>query len=955
MSASTASFESGMKNLSLKDDPQQQIASQGQWFQASDSDEDDQPLQLNNGANRPASVRMKRPVNFVKPPHPQFSGVAPADMRVIQSLFESYSQKVYIEGYAEKKSERWSRYYVELCGSALALWDAQFEGSNEQVVPEYIHITDLNADLLGKSAEPGKDNVLSLNSDGQIHLLLDFPNHQSLQQWVSAIHLSHFEYTKLQQIFTRHFLSRSTYADIQLKPADKIEGQIDVQLGNNKESQTVWAVVSDKVEEKKFFGKKSKPSKGHITLYESKKAKQPINTITNVVQAYIIYPKSAQQIDSVTSFKIEATGDHKEAIIKTTSAKELGQWIIGTFDAFKLYGRPDRLLDDSLNASSLNFGEPRSNGDISRLFLEVNEVSHIDMKSGNLTDIMTQLNSILSQKLQQQQHMVQQHLYARQSQQPMGLIHQIPSGVSMQNSQAPPQRASVYPNQALNMTNRPYGDLPQQQFGQPMHQLPQQMYLQQQQQPQQLRQQTSQQSTAKSHKVYASDDESEEDDNEENEDDEDDDDNSDIDDIASKAKKTAKGKSSSDNVIGGIEKKGQASKTSLATSQKSSTAVIPVTLSDEPLKQQSEEESDESSDEDDASKIQKANNKAPTRRSKPKVSRTQVSVSGSDDSDDDEEEAGYSGSDDDNIPIHQKQQQQRQQQQQQGQFLQEPFFEYDPSQQWDSASTYNASQNMMHPQYQGYYDENGYSMMGEDGPVIPQLGDRFATQNSLLDTYRAHHPSAHDQEDYARATGQPLIQVPNKPPAPRAGLVGMISQLEHEKKQEKTNKTRLAEMEKERILERERERYLMEQRQQMMQPMMNQGSTMNQNMMYPGMMPMMGNQMSMMNMMGQNMMYPGVMNMQNPSLMSMQNPGLMNMQNPGLMNMQNPSMMSMQMMPPVMDPRMSMMMMQQQYGQHPMWQQQQQMFNSHFNGSVQDDDEDDDVPLGAKEPSHTRK
>ncbi|KAG1081166.1 hypothetical protein G6F42_023048 [Rhizopus arrhizus] len=64
-------------------------------------------------------------------------------------------------------------------------------------------------------------------------------------------------------------------------------------------------------------------------------------------------------------------------------------------------------------------------------------------------------------------------------------------------------------------------------------------------------------------------------------------------------------------------------------------------------------------------------------------------------------------------------------------------------------------------------------------------------------------------------------------------------------------------------------------------------------------------------------------------------------------------MMNMQMMPQMMDPRMSMMMMQQQYGQFPMWQQQQQAMygNPRFNGIQEegDDDEDDDVPLGAKE------
>jgi hypothetical protein len=130
---------------------------------------------------------------------------------------------------------------------------------------------------------------------------------------------------------------------------------------------------------------------------------------------------------------------------------------------------------------------------------------------------------------------------------------------------------------------------------------------------------------------------------------------------------------------------------------------------------------------------------------------------------------------------------------------------------------------MMHQQQQQqiYYDEFGNPYpVDENGPIIPQLGDRFATQNSLLDTFTPDYPSARDQEGYARAMGQPLIQVPNKPPEPRTGLVGMISQLENDKKQKDSSKNKFNNnnnMDRELLMERERERYLMEQRAQMVQ------------------------------------------------------------------------------------------------------------------------------------------
>jgi hypothetical protein len=266
---------------------------------------------------------------------------------------------------------------------------------------------------------------------------------------------------------------------------------------------------------------------------------------------------------------------------------------------------------------------------------------------------------------------------------------------------------------------------------------------------------------------------------------------------------------------------------------------------------------------------------------------------------------------------------------------------------------------------QYYYDENGEYhqteyLEDEDGPVIPQLGDNFATQNSLLDTFRPDHPSARDQEGYARATGQPLIQLQNKPPEPRAGLVGMISQIEHDKKVKDANKSHRYTMDP---MEKERERYLMDQRTQMMQqqPMMNQGMMMGQGMMGQGMMPMMDPRMSMMsmNMMGGQMPMMNMMGGQMP-MMNMMGGQMPMMMDPRMM--QGQSMMGgAQGMMPMMDPRMSMMMMSQ-YGQYPMWQQQQQqqqsMYGGRFNNHIpeeEDDDEDDDVPLGAKESTIPRQ
>ncbi|CEP11601.1 hypothetical protein [Parasitella parasitica] len=986
--SSHSSFESGMRKLNLGNDAnsyyhhnqqhqpsQQQQYNQppnhsggGQWNQGqhiheqqnhqdTDDEDDDQPLSYQqqslpcNNFPRPVSIRnlatclsSTKPSNFVKPAAPQpNSSIVPQDMRVIQSLYENYSQKVYFEGYLYKKNDltvdgksygdpQWSQWYVELCGPALILWETLAD-ENESVMPQYINITDSNVDIIGRTGEPGRENVFSLNSAGANRYLFDVPDYNTLINWVCAIRLSCFECSKLQEIFTLGFLSRSAYSDVLSKPMNKMEGFVQVRFSGTTEWQKYWVVVSDKKEEKKLFGKKSVQSRGQLMFYESKKAKCPVLTMVNVVQTYILYPESPQAIDLVTMFKVEGStftvksGDEQQiatscnsALIMASSPKELVQWIIGTYDAFKLYGRPTRLNDDPSNINSLNFGEPR--GDVPRLFLEVPEVSHIDFTEENLLDNKAQFAGILLGKMQQQSRQHAPPPMHRQSQQAAGLTHQIPAGAPMYNKQLS-QGTSANSSQSSFIRS-------------PVPQTTQQ---------QQQKQQRNAPTTIR--KVYASDEGSDDDDDEEDDEEED----SDHDSIFNNRNPKLQTKESlslptlttseddgfASSILGDIEKKKAppvALEASIPTDStpsppqpfKQNLPLDPASSTSLPINEKTSTNEDEfglsDSEVEEPSQVPATTAKRP----KPKMAKTQVSLSGSDTEEEAADNASYSGSDnDDNVPIHQQYQQQQQQQRlQQQQYMDYNGFQYQQGQpQWDSASMYGGA-NMME-QHHHYFDEHGYPIVDEDGPIIPQLGDRFATQNSLLDTYRPDRASAHDQEGYARATGQPLIQVPNKPPEPRAGLVGMISQIESEKKQKESSKNRFGELERDRMLERERERYMMEQRSQMMQqPIMSQSMSMiGQPMNYPGMNPammqMMGGQVPMMNMMGQPMMYPGMMNMQ--------------------------------MMPPMMDPRMSMMMMQQQYGQYPMWQQQQQIFgNGRFSGIQEDDDEDDDVPLGAKEP-----
>ncbi|CAO3702595.1 unnamed protein product [Rhizopus stolonifer] len=802
-------------------------------LQTQDSDDDDQPLSS-----------PQRPNNFIKPLPPQSNPpTASGDLRVAQTLYERYSQKIYWQGYVDKRNDLtvegkecqdpWSRWYMELCGPSLSLWP----DVKDQVTGQCVAILEAKVQPFVQEGE----DVFSLNSAGSNRFLF---RTRDMDQWMEAIKLSCYESKLIQAILTYKVIAAQT--DLLSKPVTKMEGEVQVRF-EKQGWEKYWTTVSDK--SKKMFGKKSTAAK--ISFYESKKAKTAVKTIASVSHIHVVYPEPPQSIDSATVFKIMGHNaeEAEEAVtcFVMVPARELAPWIVSILDTFKLNGRPLHLLNDPANPQSLNFAETANDPN---LFLSLNEALTADQG----------YTELLQEKIKNQKQ--------RMSMRPqMGLIHQIPGGpqmtqryqrTSQQSQNLPPQQQQQQLNVPNGITQKSGSSnvslnapsLNTSSLKTPSLKTP---------------------SINSRRMTYASDEEEEEEEEEEE---------SDSDESVNKVHTT------------------QDSLPTLSTTEEGSFRNS--ILQDIENKNPSQTS---------------VKGKQPEQVSLPRPKTTQISDSEDeeDDEDDEEEEGEYSESDDDDVPIHQSRQTMYNQQ------MNQPM----------NQAMYNNNNNhqpMYNDQYmyEGQYYDDGYPAT-EDGPVIPQLGDHFATQNSLLDTFKPDYPSARDQEGYARATGQPLIQVPNKPPEPRSGLVGMISQIEHEKKQKEANKGRL--LDKERILERERERYMMEQRAQqsmMQQPPMMGSGMMNQPMMNS--MPMMqgGNgQMPMMGMMGQPMMYP---------------------------------MMNMPMMYPMMDP-MSMMMMQQQqqqYGQfNPMWNQ-SQMFGSQYNGE-EEDDEDDDVPLGAKETASNHK
>lgn len=774
---------------------------QPQPIHADSSDDDDhEPLSMTAGVPLgPSQTHLAqshlnsslRPPQFIKPATQAMDTLQdlPADIQSIQAMYSSYSDKTYLEGYMMKMNDltvdgsssgdsQWTRWYVELSGPVLTLWDAETTTpDNDQngpapVIPQYINLADASVSVMDQG-----NGVIALNSAGSNRFLLQpldpyssSPSSYQAVLWVLAIRLSCFEWSRIHEIYTMNFCTR--YHDdvvAATKTVPKMEGFVQVRLAGATEWQKYWVAVSDRRDEKTFFGKKKVPSRGQLHFYDNKKQKHPSFTLVNVGHAYTLYPESPQLIDMATILKVEGSlattngGDQEastnqeptSALIMVSSRKELTQWLVAIFDSFKLYGRPGKLVDDPLSINSLNFGA-LTGATNPRVFLEISDIQHANVIQDTYIDNIPIFSGVLLKKMTQDP--LPQHPQPSQQQ----WDHQNDS-LPLDNSRSRGQTAL------------PSG------------------------QTRKVPVMTPSSSTRGNKLTYASD--SEEEEEEDGDDDDDDSDDSDGD----------------NNVLTTLKSGGQQQ---------------PSLVDKAPRQQKKQQKGsdDEEDTDDDRSTISESSvpaqsSPAPVTSSRPRrrrIARPQASVSGSGTESDDDDNSdgnrvqqkhgdlGSNYSTDDEHGLIRDAGDNRHP---------SPMMSMgDPSGQFYGHEQQQPTDGMMYDPVTGlYYGDGPVGLeMGEDGPIIPELGSRFATQNSLLDTYRPDHPSANDQMEYSRQTGHTLLNVPTKPPEPRTGLVGMISQIEVDKKEQKMNKGRVLQMEKDRLLERERERYMWEQRQSMM-------------------------------------------------------------------------------------------------------------------------------------------
>ncbi|CAO3639274.1 unnamed protein product [Mucor fragilis] len=183
----------------------------------------------------------------------------------------------------------------------------------------------------------------------------------------------------------------------------------------------------------------------------------------------------------------------------------------------------------------------------------------------------------------------------------------------------------------------------------------------------------------------------------------------------------------------------------------------------------------------------------------------------------------------------------------------------DPRMMAGGEQSYFNSHESFHPPRSYYAGSTAGNEQDEDEDDDVPIGDNFITRDSLLHHAGSDRVSAKQVEHHARATGQPMIHINNssKKMTPRVGLMGVISEKEREKKAGRSNT-----MDEQMMM---RERIMLEQRQQQMM-MMQQYMPQYSNGMMPMMMPMMDPRM--MPMMDPRMMPAQPMMMYDPRMMA---------------------------------------------------------------------------------------
>lgn len=355
-------------------------------------------------------------VQTYQPPQMEVAQDTPPELQPIFSFLNSHSNKLYQEGYFLKLHDldsrgrpsgdrTWIECFAQLVGTVLSLWDAaalDLAGEDGEVVPTFINLSDASIKMIESLPMSGAaggnlQNVLSISTAANNRYLLHFNSLNSLTQWTAGIRLAMFEHATLQEAYTGSLIAGkgrflNNIRSIMERSKFVHEDWARVRFGAGTPWRRCWCVVSppDEKEYQKAqkeaqkvlkknsaYERRMQVPKGDIKFYDTRKVQKktkPIATITDAYAAYAIYPQSKPLIDQSTLVKLEGLVTIHSAPETTTEGfvfvmpevhpavtgfEMMLRWLFPVFDTFALYGRPQRLIADTLDQRGLMFAMPR--------------------------------------------------------------------------------------------------------------------------------------------------------------------------------------------------------------------------------------------------------------------------------------------------------------------------------------------------------------------------------------------------------------------------------------------------------------------------------------------------------------------------------------------------------------------------------------------------------------------
>lgn len=285
-------------------------------------------------------------------------------------------------------ARQWQEVYGVLIGTQLALWDAKEladceAGTNPKFrdvasKPHYINFTDASlralngSDAVVTESKKKLSNALVVSTTLKNRYFLQYSDKESFNRWHAAIRLSLFECTSLQEAYTGAFLSSrgAKLGDIKIILSDSkfdYEDWVSVRFGTGMPWKRCFAVISQSSSKKHPNGK--------IRFYENEKKTKKAHAMATVVSSkalYAVYPSSPLLIDTSTIIKVEGEiiFDKKELPQETSifimpekhqavpGYDTIIRFLVPAMNAFKLYGRPKKLIANKDDQNSLLFALP---------------------------------------------------------------------------------------------------------------------------------------------------------------------------------------------------------------------------------------------------------------------------------------------------------------------------------------------------------------------------------------------------------------------------------------------------------------------------------------------------------------------------------------------------------------------------------------------------------------------